>query len=250
MSSKPFLILQLRPEDEASQNEFEAFLRFGQLKEEEVERIRMEQVGLPDIDLDAYQAVIVGGGPYNVSGDVSKKSVRQQEIESRAGALVREIVARDMPYLGACYGLGLLVSACGGAVSKDHHGEPVGAVDITCTDAGKEDPLLAGLPVPFRAFVGHKEGCDRIPHGAVLLASSPLCPVQMIRMGSRVYATQFHPELDTEGIIIRIHAYKHHGYFDPSEVVTLIAMANAETITAPMEIMRRFVELARATPHQ
>ena len=35
-----------------------------------------------------------------------------------------------------------------------------------------------------------------LPRHAVLLASSPTCPVQAFRIGSHVYATQFHPELD------------------------------------------------------
>ena len=53
------------------------------------------------------------------------------------------------------------------------------------------------------------------------LATSAACPVQAFRVGQNVYATQFHPELDLEGICTRIEVYKNAGYFDPSEAETL-----------------------------
>ena len=61
-----------------------------------------------------------------------------------------------------------------------------------------------------------------MPNGGTLLASSERCPIQMIRFGKNVYATQFHPELDAEGIILRIQIYKHHGYFKPEESDNMI----------------------------
>ena len=58
---RPFLILQLRPEDETSDNEYEAFLKYGQLEAGNTQRIRIEKGGIPPLDLDDYSAVIVGG---------------------------------------------------------------------------------------------------------------------------------------------------------------------------------------------
>ena len=59
--NRPFLIIQLRPEDEAADNEFEAILRYGELRKDEVVRARVEHTGLPEIDLSEYAAIIVGG---------------------------------------------------------------------------------------------------------------------------------------------------------------------------------------------
>jgi GMP synthase (glutamine-hydrolysing) len=56
---------------------------------------------------------------------------------------------------------------------------------------------------------------------------------------------QFHPELDASGIAIRIDAYKHHGYLKPEEAESLKERCSRETVTVPMEILRRFVALAR-----
>ena len=90
-------------------------------------------------------------------------------------------------------------------------------MEITLTDEGRQDQLLGGLSDPFTAFLGHKEAVSRLPDGAVLLASSATCPVQAFRIGTNVYATQFHPELDLDGIITRVEAYRHFGYFEPHE---------------------------------
>ncbi len=44
---KPFLILQLRPIDMASDDEFDAFLKYGGLLNNQVHRVRMEKEGVP-----------------------------------------------------------------------------------------------------------------------------------------------------------------------------------------------------------
>ena len=68
------------------------------------------------------------------------------------------------------------------------------------------------------------------------------CPVQMFRLGNNVYATQFHPEGDSEGFILRIHAYKHHGYFKPHEAEGLIEAVSKEDTPYARKILKRFVE--------
>ena len=62
-------------------------------------------------------------------------------------------------------------------------------------------------------------------------ASSPACPVQAFRVGSRVYATQFHPELDIEGLATRIEIYRYAGYFPPDQADAVLAAARASGVT-------------------
>lgn len=237
---KRFLILQLRPEDEAADGELEAFLHAGGLEEDQIRRVRIERDGVPEVDLDDYAAVIVGGGPSNVSD--KQKDAAQQRFEVGLHDLLGQVVARDFPYFGACYGLGVMAQIVGGEVSKERYGEPVAAITVELTEAAQEDPLMAGLPREFRAFVGHKEACQGVPPGAVLLASSATCPVQMIRLGRNIYASQFHPELDGPGIAVRIRVYKDAGYFPPEDADKLIESALSEQVTIPETIFRRFVE--------
>ena len=80
--SKPFLIMQLRPEDEASDNEFQAFLKYDGLEEHQVQRIRIEKAGIPKLLLDDYSAIIVGGSPFDISTPAANKSPIQNKIES------------------------------------------------------------------------------------------------------------------------------------------------------------------------
>ncbi len=236
---KPFLILQSRPEDAASDNEFEAFLKYGGLRESDVVRIRMEQGDLPVIHLDDYAGILVGGGPFNVSD--KEKSKKQVLLEEWLFDILKRAVEKDFPYLGTCYGLGMLAKACGGVVSKEKYSEDVSAVDITLTQAGASDALLKGVANSFRAIVGHKEACQDLPQGAVLLASSSGCPVQMIRVKQNVYATQFHPELDYEGICVRVDVYKNAGYFPPDDAQKLKDKFAGEKIVIPELILKRFV---------
>src|SRR3990167_3988581 len=177
---KPFLLIQTRPEDETSDNEYQAFLKYGGLQKSQLERFRVESEPLPKIDLEKYSGIIIGGGPFNASDD--NKSEQQVRVEKDMHDLLDDVVAKDFPLLGACYGVGTLVPHQHGKVSRKY-GEDVGPVEITII---KDDPLLTGLPEKFEAFVGHKEACEILPTSATLLASSKACPVQMFRIKNNI----------------------------------------------------------------
>lgn len=239
---KPFLLLATRAEDEPAEAEFEAFCRFGSLAPDQLERRRLEAGPLGEVDLDRYSGIILGGSPFTVSDPAESKSAAQVRVESELAALLDEVVAADHPFLGACYGIGVIGSHQGGLVDRTYP-EPVGPTWVELTAQGRDDPLLGAMPQHFEAFVGHKEGLTVLPESAVALASSTACPVQAFRVGSHVYATQFHPELDVEGILTRIEAYKHYGYFAPHEAEELKTAARASDVHLPGRLVRRFVEL-------
>jgi len=240
--TKPFLILQLRPEAEASDSEYHAILRKGGLREDQAHRIRLDQEDLPaGLDLSAYCGVIVGGGPGCVSDAPEDKSDIEARIETAVLSLMPQITEADLPFLGCCYGIGILGKQLDGDVSKAAFGEPVGTSECTTTAEGLADPLLAGVPENFQAFVGHKEALQALPDGCTHLVASPTCPFQMIRFGQNVYATQFHPEADGAGFETRINIYKHRGYFPPEAADDLIAMCRAADVHAPERILRNFV---------
>ncbi|MGV6812572.1 MAG: glutamine amidotransferase [Brevirhabdus sp.] len=243
---KPFLILQLRPEAEAADDEFQAILAKGNLSEGETHRIRLDCEDIPKgLSLDDYSGVIVGGGPGCVSDAPEDKSSVEAKIENAVMSLMPEITARDFPYMGCCYGIGVLAHHLGGVVSKENYSEPVGTSDCRLTEAGRGDPLTADLPDRFLSFVGHKEAVQTPPPGCVTLISSPTCPHQMIRYGQNVYATQFHPEADAAGFETRIRIYRHKGYFPPEEADTLIGMCRQADVHAPENVLKSFVERYR-----
>ncbi len=238
--SKPFLIIQLRPEDETADNEFEAIKHYGGMNDAEVRRVRAEQSGLPRVNLNDYAAIIVGGSPFNISDEEPDKSPVQRKLEGQFFELFEELVREDFPFLGCCSGNGLIGAYCGASISR-RFGEPVGGADISLTSQGREDPLLKGFPSRFRALLGHKEACDDVPPGCVLLATGDACPVQMFRLGENIYATQFHPEGDAAGFAVRIRVYKDYGYFPPETAQALSAAVKNERVNESQEILRRFV---------
>ena len=245
---KPFLLLATRAEDAAADNEYESFLAFSGLGEGSLRRHRLEQRALGNIDLQDWSGIFLGGGPFNASDPEESKSLVQRRVETDLRRLLEKVIGAGFPFLGACYGIGALGSHQGAVVDR-RYAEPVGAVTVTLTREGRQDPLLADLPVTFDAFVGHKEAISVLPHHAVLLARSPECPVQAFRIGPHVYATQFHPELDAAGLCTRIEVYKHAGYFEPEEASELMAQARRSNVTYPPAILRRFVQrYARSTP--
>lgn len=237
------LLMQSRPEKQVSDDEFEAFCRFGGLNSSEVERLQMHELQ-PVVDIDKYDAILMGGGPANFAYDDEHKSAEQKAYEPWLYALLDEIVAKDKPFFGACLGLGALVTHAGGKMSFDKS-EPVGAVEIRVTQDGYDDPLFAQMPDVFNAFVGHKEGALELPTGVAVLAENDNC-VQMVRVGENVYGTQFHPELDPSGLGLRIQAYKHAGYFAPEEADELIAAAMVSDVgEAATLVLKNFINRFR-----
>jgi GMP synthase (glutamine-hydrolysing) len=243
---KPFLLLATRPEDAAADNEYAAFLAFSGLREIDLRRIRLETAplatSLGDLRLADWSGVLLGGSPFNCSDPEDTKSAVQRRVEADLRVVLDAVVAADFPFLGACYGIGTLGGHQGAVIDRTF-GEPVGPVTVSLTAEGREDPLFGELPDQFDAFVGHKEAVHSLPAHAVHLARSPSCPVQAFRVGRRVYATQFHPELDVAGLCTRIDVYRHAGYFPPDQADDLKARAHASDVRHPPTILRRFVEV-------
>jgi len=237
----PFLLLSIRAEDAAADDEYAAMMRFAGLDTKGLHRIRLTHRSLGKIDLADWSGIILGGGPYNVSDAADSKSQTQRRVESELLPLIGRIADRDFPFLGCCYGVGTLGSVVGATVDRTWS-EPVGAMTILLTERGRRDPLFADLPDVFDAYGGHKEGASALPSDLVCLAYSADCPVQAFRVGDNVYATQFHPELDADGICTRIDVYKDYGYFAPETAESLKSAALQRSVEHPPTILRRFAE--------
>lgn len=239
---KPFLILQLRPEAAAADNEFDAILEKGGLARSQTVRIRLDCESIPaELNLDDYSGIIVGGGPGCVSDPVDQKTQVERRIESSILDLMPAIEASDFPFLGCCYGIGILAHHLGAKVGKERYGEDVGVVECSLTREGNDDPLLNDMPGKFLAFVGHKEAVQELPAGCAHLLASEPCPFQMIRYKRNVYAAQFHPEADSHVFELRINIYKDKGYFPPEQAQELIEKCHQQDVHAPEAILRNFV---------
>src|SRR5699024_7395318 len=82
-----------------------------------------------------------------------------------------------------------------------------------------------------------------LPEHATVLATGQACPVQMFRVGTRQYSTQFHPELDVPAIIERARAYRDHGYFSPDQMEEVFEALAAVTADQPPTLLRAYSPL-------
>jgi len=85
---KPFLFLATRSDDEPADAEYEAFLKRTGLDESTLVRLRLESQSLPQIDLDDWSGILVGGSPFNASTPPEKKSATQKRVEAELSGLL------------------------------------------------------------------------------------------------------------------------------------------------------------------
>src|SRR5881409_2041453 len=83
--TRPFLLLSIRDEAAAADNEYESFLRFTGLAEAELPRVNLAREELGPVDLDAFSGILLGGGPWNASDAAETKSAAQ--VRAEAGIL-------------------------------------------------------------------------------------------------------------------------------------------------------------------
>ena len=141
-------------------------------------------------DPSRYDGLIFMGGPMSVNDGLPY-------LEQEAGWIAQAAEA-GRPILGVCLGAQLIAKALGARVYRNPVKE-IGWFDIELTGVGATDPLFAGAAPRETVFQWHGETFD-LPAGANWLASSSSCPHQAFRMGSNVYALQFHLEVTPEMI--------------------------------------------------
>jgi GMP synthase (glutamine-hydrolysing) len=173
----------------------------------------------PDAEpsLDGYRGLIVLGGPMNVD-EVDCHPHLATEVQ-----LIRSAIEREVPVLGVCLGAQLIARALGAEVVRNPTKE-IGWYDVSLTETGRRDPLLAHFRDTESIFHWHGD-TFAIPEGAVHLASSAACPNQAFRYGDDVYALQFHLEVD-ERLVKRWLAVPVH----LAELAELDGQVDAETI--------------------
>ena len=135
----------------------------------------------PDAD-----ALVVFGGEQAATDDHTHPYL------PRLADLMAAYTAADKPVLGICLGSQILARAYG---AENHLGTApeFGWVDVTLTDAGRADPVLAAVPDSFPIFQWHSDTFT-LPQGAAHLAHSATARAQAFRIGRATYGTQFHFE--------------------------------------------------------
>ena len=141
--------------------------------------------------LDGYDALWVFGGPM----DTWQEEQHPWLVPEKA-AIRDWIEERDRPFLGVCLGHQLLADALGGAVGASKMPE-VGVCEV---EVIKEDPLIGKLGDRMKALQWHSAEIAAACPGMEILAASPLCNAQAIKVGARAYGIQYHMEVTAETV--------------------------------------------------
>lgn len=159
-------------------------------------------LGVASTEVTVWQAEGEGPAPDPApfSGIVmtgSHAMVTDREPWSEAAAVwLNEVLEREIPFLGICYGHQLLAHARGGRVGNHPGGREVGTVRVHRTGGCDGDPLFRGMPADFPAHATHAQTVFQLPDDAVLLALNGHDPHHAFRLGPCAWGLQFHPEFN------------------------------------------------------
>jgi len=132
-----------------------------------------------------FDGVIIGGALDDVI-----ESSRPPYVD-RLVALTRDCLARDVPFIGFCFGAQVLAAAGGGRVLAREDGRGAFGYRPIEPSGAEGRAALAGLD---RACHLHYHGFEAPPQ-AVRLAAGALFPDSAFRLGERAWGFQFHPEI-------------------------------------------------------
>ena len=182
--------------------------------------------------LDPVSGVIVGGCSLNVTNP------ERDAWHKRIDGILSATVESGKPVFFVCFGISWLVDHLGGEVGRTHP-EPSGPTTVNVV---ANDPL-AGPSGTFTALTGHTENPVRVPDSLTVVATGPDGMVQMVRYTDRVWATQFHAEMDADAMRTRMDFFHDYGYFPAEEYARIVADLPNHDVSRANGLLRTFARL-------
>ena len=212
--------------------EYHDALRATGLSEVDME---LRVIDSPDSELgplDPVSGIIVGGCSLNVTNP------ERDAWHKRIDDILSATVESGKPVFFVCFGISWLVDHLGGEVGRTHP-EPSGptTVDVVADD------VLAGPSGTFTALTGHTENPVAVPDSLAVVASGPDGLVQVVRYGDRVWATQFHAEMDAAAMRTRMDFFHDYGYFPAEEYARIVADLPNHDVSRANGLLRTFARL-------
>lgn len=188
---------------------------------------------LPSVD--TISGVIITGSPAMVTD----KAAWMQRLV----IWIPQVLERNIPLLGICFGHQLLAEAMGGYADYHPKGREIGTVSIQLTPEGKQDRLLGALPDDFLAHTTHAQTVIELPPNALRLAENSFEIHHAFRLGDSAWGMQFHPEFSAD--IMRAYVNEQSASLlkeghDVDELKAAICNTNAAS-----RLLKRFMAIVR-----
>ena len=187
-------------------------------------------LGQPLPALSEPEAVVVTGSPDSV--------YERLPWSEATAAWLAELLTREIPVLGVCYGHQLIAHALGGEVSRSPQGREVGAVEVTHTG----DPIFEGLEGSFSVWQSHIDEVSQAPAHAKVIAYNQHSGVQAMAIGEHCRTVQWHPEFDGE--IGRYYIQARAELIDQERgegAAAQLERAQPDELSSGRQIIRNFV---------
>ena len=170
--------------------------------------------------LDGYDGAFLSGSPHSAYEDIP--------FIHREHDIIVDLVAREVPVLGVCFGSQILGSAlCGRDQVFRRDTCDVGHVWLDTTGASEGDPLAKDLDSRFRMFVWHNDEVRADHPDMTILASTDACPNQVWRYRDKpVWGVQGHPEVTRDSAPQWMGDRRARLEADGADVDALIAKAD------------------------
>ena len=140
--------------------------------------------------LEAIDGIIVSGSPASVND--------ADAWIAGLLATIRSAVAAGLPVFGACFGHQAIAKALGGTVASNPGGWVLGRVEtLNHTPA----PWMPDAPPRIALNAAHNEQVVTPPPGARVLGGTAQTPNAQLSIGTRVFTTQYHPEITRDFMV-------------------------------------------------
>lgn len=239
-----FVLLCPRRGEDVLSTEYDDFLHFTGLTHQELEQRPLDKPDSELGDFTGIEGVFIGGSPFTITAPL--EPLWQENISAKLAAFVSQQIdsPQGIPVFSTCYGASMFAHYLGGEVSQRFSESP-GISVAHPTPAAADDPLAHVLPEQFNVMTGHKDSVEQLPLKATLLVTGESCPVQLYRMGDRVWVSQFHPEMDDKRITKRLSFYEDDGYVTSDQLEATYASLRGHDTDAANALLRRFVDFCR-----
>ncbi len=230
------LLLQIRDDKQVRREEYQSFVRYCGLAEDQVDILNVfdNPDFSPDV-IDNYDALLVGG-----ASGVSVLEPEKYPFIKNCIELLRYCIEKSIPTFASCFGFQLAVIALGGEIVRDERNFEIGTPLVYLTDAARNDLIFQGLPDKFPVVSVHQEKAMKLPEDCELLAYNDICCHSFKIKNKPFWAFQFHPEIDKERLIERLGVYKDI-YTESDEHYKKLISTFCETPESN-ELPKRFID--------